>query len=63
MSKKESMIISDIIPHDYVVDLLRITMLVYNYGNIFTLEDENETVETFVNKIIKNVAKEVIIEK
>lgn len=54
MSKKESMIISDIIPHDYVVNLLRITMLVYNYGNTFTTECENETVETFVNKIIKN---------
>ena len=54
MSKKESMIISNIIPHDNVVELLRITMLVYNYGNIFTVEDENETIETFVNKIIKN---------
>lgn len=54
MSKKESMIISNIIPHDNVVELLRITMLVYNYGNVFTVEDENETIESFVNKIIKN---------
>lgn len=54
MSKKESMIISNIISHDNVVELLRITMLVYNYGNVFTVEDENETIESFVNKIIKN---------
>jgi hypothetical protein len=54
MSKKESMVISNIISHDNVVELLRITMLVYNYGNVFTVEDENETIESFVNKIIKN---------
>ena len=54
MSKSESIVISDIIPHDDVVELLRITILVYNYGKTFTIEDENETIETFVNKLSKN---------
>ena len=54
MSKNESMIASNIISHDNVVELLRITILVYNYGKTFTIEDENETIETFVNKLIKN---------
>jgi hypothetical protein len=42
------------IPHADVVDLLRITMLVYNYGKTFTVEDKNETVESFVNKMTDN---------
>lgn len=54
MSKSESIVIPDIIPHDDVVELLRITILVYNYGKTFTIEDENETIETFVNKLSKN---------
>jgi len=39
------------IEHDTVVDLLRITMLVYNYGKNIVMEDEDQTVETFVSKI------------
>ena len=42
------------IPHADMLDLLRITMLVYNYGKTFTVEDQNETVESFVNKIKDN---------
>lgn len=39
------------IQHNTVVDLLRITMLVYNYGKNIVMEDENQTVETFVGKM------------
>jgi predicted lipase len=42
------------IPHADMLDLLRITMLVYNYGKTFTVEDRDETVESFVNKIKGN---------
>jgi len=54
MSTELTPIVSNIIPHSDVLDLLRITMLVYNYGKTFTVEDENETVETFVSKIKAN---------
>ena len=54
MSTELTPIVSNIIPHSDVLDLLRITMLVYNYGKTFTPEDENETVETFVSKIKAN---------
>jgi hypothetical protein len=54
MSTELTSIVSNIIPHCDVLDLLRITMLVYNYGKTFTVEDENETVETFVSKIKAN---------
>lgn len=50
MSTEDSPI-SNIIPHTDVVELLRITMLVYNYGKTFTVDEQNETIESFVNKI------------
>jgi predicted lipase len=49
-----------LIPHDTVVDLLRITMLVYNYGKSFTVDNENETVESFVNKMTKDGSIETV---
>lgn len=51
MSTEESPILSNLIPHADVVELLRITMLVYNYGKTFTVDDKNETIESFVNKV------------
>jgi hypothetical protein len=40
---------TQVIPHNTVLDLLRITILVYNYGSDITLSDD--TIETFVNKM------------
>ena len=60
MSTEDSPITSNIIPYTDVVELLRITMLVYNYGKTFTVDDENETVETFVNKITTNGTMDTI---
>jgi len=34
-----------------VMDMLRVTMLVYNYGKDISLTDDNMTVETFVDKM------------
>lgn len=39
------------IEHDIVVDLIRITMLVYNYGKNLIMDNAEDTVETFVNKL------------
>lgn len=39
----------DIINHEVAKDLLGLTMLVYDYSNKFSLND-NETIETFVNQ-------------
>jgi len=38
-----------IIPHNTVVDLLRITILIYNYGA--DIKESSDTIETFVNKL------------
>ncbi len=43
------------IAHKTVVDLLRITMLVYNYGEMFKVDNSDETVETFVTKLSDDV--------
>jgi len=40
---------TQVIPHNTVLDLLRITILVYNYGSDITLTDD--TIETFVSKM------------
>jgi hypothetical protein len=40
------------ISHKIVVDLLRITMLVYDYGDKFSLDNSNQTIEEFMNNPI-----------
>lgn len=42
--------VCEILPHSEIVDLLRLTMLVYNYGKDFELE-EGEDLEGFLNSI------------
>lgn len=51
MSEYSANPILNAISHFTVVDMLRITMLVYNYGKDITLNDENVTVETFVDTL------------
>ena len=41
---------SDILPHSEVVDLLRLTMLVYDYGKHFHME-QGEELEGFLSSI------------
>ena len=43
------------ISHKTVVNLLRITMLVYNYGEMFHVENSDETIEAFVTKLSNDV--------
>jgi predicted lipase len=43
------------ISHKTVVDLLRITMLVYNYGEMFQVENSDETIEAFVTKLSNDI--------
>ena len=40
------------IDHDTVANLLRITMLVYNYGNSIIVDSKDETIEHFVNNAL-----------
>ena len=42
------------IDHCTVANLLRITMLVYNYGNSIIVDSKDETIETFVNNASVN---------
>ena len=39
------------ISHHTMMDLLRATLLVYNYGENFELENKEETVEEFVSEL------------
>ena len=44
------------IPYNTIINLLTITILIYNYGKTFLTENNNQTIEDFVNKIIeKNI--------
>ena len=47
-----------IIPHNTVVDLLRITILIYNYGA--DIKESSDTIETFVNKLADPAISETI---
>ena len=38
------------ISHEKVLDLLRITLLVYNYGEEFKVINKDETIEQFINR-------------
>ena len=42
------------IDHCTVANLLRITMLVYNYGNSIIVDSKDETIEHFVNNALIN---------
>ena len=48
---------SVIIPHDNICDLLKLTLLVYDYDIKFKL-DNKTTIEEFVSKIPKNIIQE-----
>ena len=39
------------ISHDTMLDLLRATLLVYNYGENFQMENKEETVEELVSEL------------
>ena len=41
---------STVIPHDNICDLAKLTMLVYDYGKKFRI-DNKTTIEEFVNKL------------
>ena len=41
---------NNIIDHKLVVELLSITMLIYDYGKLIKEVDKNETVDTFINQ-------------
>jgi len=43
-----------LIPYKTIVDLLRVTMLVYDYGDNFELENLDQTIENFTSKINEN---------
>ena len=44
------------ISYNTVINLLTITILIYNYGKTFLTENNNQTIEDFVNKIMeKNI--------
>ena len=45
---------NEIISHNIIIELLRITILVYNYGNDFQLENSEQTIEEFICKINTN---------
>jgi|TARA_B110000093_G_C12972399_1_gene413582 triacylglycerol lipase len=42
------------LPHSDIVDLLRLTLLIYNYDKEFKLEDDNNDIEGFISKMVKN---------
>jgi len=39
------------ISHHTMMDLLRVTLLVYNYGNSFQVTDNDENIETFISSL------------
>ena len=44
------------ISYNTVINLLTITILIYNYGKTFLTKNNNQTIEDFVNKIMeKNI--------
>ena len=49
IEKKETSITA--ISHDIMLDLLRVTLLVYNYGKNFKIQNKENTVETFVSEL------------
>jgi hypothetical protein len=51
---RSNSIFDSIISHRAVLILLQSTLLIYNYGKSFTIENPDETIETFVNKAIED---------
>jgi len=51
---RSNSIFDSIISHRAVLVLLQSTLLIYNYGKSFTINDPDETIETFVNKAIED---------
>ena len=42
------------ISHHTMVDLLRVTYLVYDYGKNFKVKNKQDTIETFVSELQEN---------
>jgi hypothetical protein len=53
-STRSNSIFESIISHRAVLILLQSTLLIYNYGKSFTIDNPDETIETFVNKAIED---------
>ena len=57
MSDSENIFIDSMKPnvttisHHIMMDLLRVTLLVYNYGDSFQVKDNDENIETFVSSL------------
>ena len=54
LRNRSNSIFDTVIPHRAVLILLQSTLLIYDYGKSFTINDPNETIETFVNKSIED---------